>query len=129
MATNCFKRKYNFETRVKESSKVKEKYPDRYPIIVYKDKKSTLPEINKTKFLAPGELTIGQFLYIVRKRIELDEKETLFLFINESILATGSETISNIYNDYKDKDGFLYISYCNENVFGTNLKPSLLKMT
>ena len=115
---NSFKKKYNFDLRLKESSKVLEKYPDRYPIIVYKDKKSTLPEINKTKFLAPGDLTIGQFLYIVRKRIELNEKETLFLFINQNILATGSETISRLYNEYKDEDGFLYISYCNENVFG-----------
>lgn len=118
MATNSFKRKYDFDTRLKESTKVQEKYPDRYPIIVYKYKKATLPEINKTKFLAPGDLTIGQFLYIVRKRIELDEKEALFLFINENILATGSDTISKIYNDHKDTDGFLYISYCNENVFG-----------
>jgi GABA(A) receptor-associated protein len=115
---NKFKKKYKFDQRLKESSKVLEKYEGRFPIIVYKDKKSLLPEINKTKFLAPGDLTLGQFLYIIRKRIDLSEKETLFLFINESILATGSETISKIYNEYKDKDGFLYISYCSENVFG-----------
>lgn len=118
MVKNNFKQKFNFDTRIKESEKIKEKYTDRFPIIVYKDKKCTLPEINKSKFLAPGDLTIGQFIFIIRKRIELSEKETLFLFINESVLVTGSETISKIYQDYKDEDGFLYISYCNENVFG-----------
>ena len=118
MVNNKFKKKFNFDTRLKESGKVLEKYEGRFPIIVYKDKKSTLPEINKTKFLAPGDLTLGQFLYVIRKRIDLSEKETLFLFINDSILATGSETIAKIYNEYKDEDGFLYLSYCNENVLG-----------
>jgi GABA(A) receptor-associated protein len=118
MVKNNFKRKYDFDTRIKESDKIKAKYEDRYPIIVYKDKKSTLPEISKSKFLAPGDLTMGQFIFIIRKRIELSEKETLFLFINENVLATGSESVANIYNQYKDDDGFLYISYCNENVFG-----------
>lgn len=118
MVKNNFKSKYNFECRLKESEKIKEKYEDRYPIIVYKDKKCTLPDITKSKFLAPGDLTMGQFIFIIRKRIELCEKETVFLFINENVLATGSENVANIYNQYKDEDGFLYISYCNENVFG-----------
>ena len=48
----------------------------------------------------------------------MDEKESLFLFINDSILGTGSDLISTIYEAHKDEDGFLYISYCNENVFG-----------
>ena len=115
---NCFKKKYDFDTRLGESDKIKEKYPDRYPIIILKDKNSTLSDLNKSKFLSPGDLTMSQFLYVIRKRIELDEKESLFLFVNEKVLVTGSETIAQIYSQYKDTDGFLYITYCNENVFG-----------
>ena len=116
--TKQFKDKFDFETRVKEAEKIKTKYPDRFPIIVSKNKRCELEDIEKSKFLVPGDLTLGQFLIVVRKRIKLSDKETLFLFINDAILVTGSETISNIYDQHKDKDGFLYVSYCNENVFG-----------
>ena len=113
-----FKDNHDIETRTQESNKILTKYPDRIPIIVYKNKNADIKDIEKNKFLVPGDLTIAQFLTIIRKRIELSDKETLFLFINDTTLAGGSEIISNVYDKYKDEDGFLYISYCNENVFG-----------
>ena len=45
--SNPFKDKYDFEIRKAESEKIKEKYPNRYPIIVHKNKKSTLPDRKK----------------------------------------------------------------------------------
>ena len=116
--TNPFQEKHDFETRQKESEKILNKYPDRIPIIVTKNASSTLKDIEKCKFLVPKDLTIAQFTVIVRKRISLNDKETLFLFINNKTLATGSSSISEIYEQSKHEDGFLYISYCNENVFG-----------
>jgi len=116
--SNPFQTKYDFETRKKEADKIKTKYPNRYPVIVNKSKKCDLDDIEKSKFLVPGELTIGQFICIVRKRIKLNEGEALYLFINKSTLPTTSSLISTIYDEFKDKDGFLYIDYCNENVFG-----------
>ena len=116
--SNLFQKKYGFETRKKESDKIKTKYPNRFPVIVNKSNKCVLDDIERSKFLVPGELTIGQFMCIVRKRIKLNEEESLYLFINKSILPTTSSFISNIYDEYKSDDGFLYIEYCNENVFG-----------
>ena len=116
--SNLFKSKHDFETRKTESEKIQTKYPNRFPVIIHKSKKCKLDEIEKTKFLIPGDLTMGQVIYIVRKRIKLDETESVFLFVNDSILPPTSSTISSIYDEHKDEDGFLYISYCNENVFG-----------
>lgn len=116
--SNLFKCKHDFETRKAESDKIIKKYPDRIPIIVYKNKSSTLKNIEKSKFLVPGDLTIAQFTVVVRKRIALSEKETIFLFINDNSLAAGASSIASIYEKDKDEDGFLYITYCNENVFG-----------
>jgi len=115
---NAFKIKYDQETRKKESNKIKVKYPNRYPIIISKGDKCDLDAIDKTKFLIPGDLTMGQIIYIVRKRIKLNETDSLFLFINDKILPPSSSIISSVYDEHKDDDGFLYISYCNENVFG-----------
>ena len=113
-----FKTKYDFETRKKESDKIKTKYPNRFPIIVNKAKKCDLEDIERTKFLVPGDLTIGQFIFIIRKRIKLSETDSLFLFINNTTLPVSSSIISSVYDEHKEDDGFLYISYCSENVFG-----------
>ena len=117
MTKESFKDKFSFDKRKTESEKIKKKYEDRIPIIVEKEKSSKLNDIDKTKFLAPSDLTMGQFSYVIRKRIELNEAESLFLFVNNTMI-TGSSSISAIYNDHKDEDGFLYITYCSENVFG-----------
>ena len=118
MSNNSFKTKFDFETRKKESDKIKIKYPNRFPIIISKAKKCELPEIEKTKFLIPGDLTMGQFMFVIRKRIKLADTDSIFLFINEKILPLTSSLVSSVYEEHKDEDGFLYVSYCNENVFG-----------
>jgi GABA(A) receptor-associated protein len=116
---NTFKKKHNLEQRKNESSKIIQKYEDRIPIIVTKDPKcKSLEDINKNKFLAPIDLTLGQFLIVIRKRINLADSEALFVFVDESVLATTSQTIGTLYNSHKDEDGFLYMMYCSENVFG-----------
>lgn len=118
MSNNSFKTKFDFETRKKESDKIKTKYPNRFPIIINKAKKCDLLEIEKTKFLIPGDLTISQFMCVIRKRIKLESTDSLFLFINDKTIPLSSSLISSIYHEHKDDDGFLYVSYCSENVFG-----------
>ena len=118
--TNIFRNKHPFEDRLKESNRIKEKYAEKIPIIVTKSNKanSNISNIDKNKFLAPQELTIGQFLTVIRKRINIKDSESLFLFVNDNVLATTSSTLSTVYYEHKDEDGFLYITYCLENTFG-----------
>ena len=97
--------------------KIKEKYNERIPIIVTRDKRSKLQDIDKNKFLAPEDLTVGQFISIIRKRIQLAESEAMYIFVNDTLPPTSASLI-NIYSKHKDEDGFLYITYCAENVFG-----------
>jgi GABA(A) receptor-associated protein len=100
-----------------ESHKIFEKYPDRIPIIVKKVDKSNVPNIDKTKYLVPKDLTMGQFLFVIRKRIKLRQEQGLYIFVNGTIPSTN-EIVSNIYNKYKNNDGFLYVEYAGENTFG-----------
>ena len=115
--SNKFKNEFTFEKRLEESTKIREKHSERIPIIVTKAKNCKLKEMDKYKFLAPYDLTLGQFLVVIRKRIQLDTSEALFVFVSDTLINT-SQSIGNIYDEYKDKDGFLYMTYCNENVFG-----------
>ena len=113
-----FKKDNTLQKRQEESKKIVEKYPDRVPVIVEKaNKDKDIPDIDKKKYLVPCDLTVGQFQFVIRKRIKLDSQKALFLFINNKLPAT-SELLSNVYKKEKDKDGFLYVSYAGENTFG-----------
>lgn len=112
-----FKDSKTFEERLAESKKIREKYPDRIPVIVEKNETATVNQIDKRKYLVPKDLSFSQFLYIVRKRINLNQSEALFLFVNNK-LVPSNKSIFDVYDKEQDKDGFLYIIYNNENTFG-----------
>ena len=107
-----FKSKYTLEERIFESGKLKFKYPDRIPIVI-KPNKST----SQHKYLVPRNINVGEFVNIIRRRIKLDSQKAIFLLVN-NILPPTAHSISSIYDEHKDEDGFLYVVYSLENTFG-----------
>ncbi len=106
------------EQRILECQRITAKFPDRIPIIVQKASKATdVPSIDKNKFLAPKGMTVGQFLYVVRRRLNLPPEKALFVFVKD-MLPTTAELMSNLYYNYRDPDGFLYMHYSSESTFG-----------
>lgn len=114
---SSFKNKHTFEQRQKDFLRVNEKYPTRVPVIVEKSLNSKITETDKIKFLVPDDQTIGQFIYIIRKRIKLSPNEAIFVFVNNTLPRT-SDLLKTVYNENKDADGFLYLTYSGENTFG-----------
>ena len=112
-----FKIQHSFDKRKSESTKIMTKYPDKIPIIVEKQKNTDLEDIDKKKYLDPNDLTFGQFVYVIRKRLNISQEKAIFLFCN-NILPPTAGLISQIYNEHKDDDGFLYCVYAGENAFG-----------
>jgi len=113
-----FKKRYNARDRENESKRIREKYPDRVPVIVEHSRKNNdFPTIDKQKYLVPGDLTVGQFSYVIRKRIRLSPEKAMFLIVNCKMAPT-SENMSAVYNRERDSDGFLYICLAGENTFG-----------
>ena len=78
---------------------------------------NTLPNIDKCKYLVPRDMNLGQFIYIIRKRIQLESHQALFVTVN-GVLGSSSTVISELYDNNKDEDGFLYVVYTSENTFG-----------
>lgn len=116
--TGEFQTAHSFEMRLAESQRILEKYPDRIPVICEKVKHAnSTPDIDKKKFLVPSDLTVGQFIYVVRKRIKLAPEQAIYLFVNGMIPPTSS-LLSHCYESNRDEDGFLYVKYCCENTFG-----------
>lgn len=112
-----YKKEKSFEDRLSESTRIMEKHPGKIPIIVSKSSKCELNNIDKNKYLVSNDLTLSQFIYTIRKRINLNASESLFFFVNNTV-PSNSSIIGEIYNSHKDKDGFLYIVYNSENTFG-----------
>ncbi len=104
--------------RVKKSQLILEKYPDRVPLIIQpsKNDRDSYP-IDKSKYITPRDLTLLQLQQIIRRRIRFPAEKALFMFINNKIYPITS-IIGQVYDSNKDSDGFLYITYCQENTFG-----------
>lgn len=112
-----FRAEHTSEQRLAESSRIKEKYPDRIPVICERNERSEVQDIDKKKYLVPSDLTVGQFVYVIRKRLKLPPEQAIYIFVNGNIPAT-SALMNTVYNDHVDADGFLYMTYSGENVFG-----------
>ncbi len=95
------------------------RHPDRIPIIVTRNKNSTnTPELDKHKYLVPMDLTIGQFLFVIRKRMLLPPSRALFLFIDGELI-NNSEHVGVVYERHRSKkDHCLHVVYSCENTFG-----------
>lgn len=112
-----YKTRVPFDQRQSECKRIICKYPDRVPIIVSRCKNCKLNDIDKEKYLVPIDMNLGQFIYVIRKRIQLESSEALFIMVNNS-LQPSNKLLQEIYENLKDDDGFLYIQYSSENTFG-----------
>uniref|UniRef100_M4DXQ7 Autophagy-related protein n=1 Tax=Brassica campestris TaxID=3711 RepID=M4DXQ7_BRACM len=82
MADIYFKSEHPLERRLIEASRTRDKYPDRVPVIVEKAERSLM-------YLIPDDLTVGQFVYVVRKRIKLSAEKAIFVFVKNTLPPTG----------------------------------------
>lgn len=101
-----------------------------------KASKARIGDLDKKKYLVPSDLTVGQFYFLIRKRIHLRPEDALFFFVNNVIPPT-SATMGSLYQvllqkqpyiviyclslykqEHHEEDFFLYIAYSDENVYG-----------
>ena len=113
---NDFEKSFTLKCRQEESEKILKKYPNRVPIICQRIS-TKVPKLDKKKYLCPLDLTIGNFMYVIRKKMELKPENGIYLFVNDTLIPC-TRLISYVYEMHKADDGFLYIFYDNESTFG-----------
>ena len=89
--------------------------------VVCSEHKSSGVTLSKNKFLVSPGMTIGQFLYYVRKSVSspCTPAHALFLFVgSEHTIPRVSDAMRDVHEKHKDSDGILYITVCGENTFG-----------
>jgi GABA(A) receptor-associated protein len=99
-----------------EYQRIMDKYPDRIPVII-KKANSKDPDIDRTKYLVPKDITFGSFVYIIRQRLKMKPDQALFIFVNNS-LVNQTEIMSFVYKKYKSSEGSLNLVYTLESTFG-----------
>jgi GABA(A) receptor-associated protein len=102
--------------RKMESVRLLKKFPDRVPVLVKSGNENT-PKLENCKYLIPCDMTIGEFMSIIRKKIKFNSSKALFVFVNNVLPPTNS-SMRLIYEQHSSSDGFLYITYSVENTFG-----------
>jgi len=66
-------------------------------VIVEKAPKSDAPDIDKKKYLVPADITVGKFVYEIRKHMQLRPEKAIFLFVNNVLPPTGTR-LSRVHN-------------------------------
>ena len=117
MESQSFKKKFPLVDRKSEATRILKKYPKRVPVIVEKSRSSDINQLDKKKYLVPDDLTVGQFMYVIRKRLKLSPEKAMYMFTNNTLLPSAS-LITSAYDEYKDEDLFLYFTYSSESTFG-----------
>ena len=113
-----YRKNVPFDERKLKAALILKQHPDRIPVVVEcSDKLQALHPLKKNKFIVPHELTLGQFMYVIRKHMKLDSADAIYVFVNNKLHPTTT-VMSDMYRTHKDEDGFMYLDVFHESTFG-----------
>ena len=102
---------YTFDKRIKESNYLIEKYPDKIPVIVEKSDRLNIPDISKHKYLFNRNAKFGSIMVKIRKVLGVSSSVAVYFSVNNNIIPKTYYVMNDIYERYKDKDKYLYLTY------------------
>jgi len=65
-----------------------------------------------------GDKLVTVLFVCSRNRMALLPSHAFYLLLNNSGVSSMSLTMAQVYRDHKDHDGFLYMTYASQEMFG-----------
>lgn len=120
-----FRETKSFNQRCDLSRDLLAQFPHSIPVIVERARDEIrLPIIDKKQYLVPHDMPFSKFFFVIRHRLGVTDKNSglsnlgIWIYSGKHPITSPSATMSEIYSHYRDNDGFLYLQYRGENVFG-----------
>lgn len=110
---------YPLEKRMRMSEKIMEIHPNTKPF-VYLSTDRKLPP-TKVRIAMQEDRKIADIMKTMHDKVNVDHRETLFLMVKVSFYYRSvnmNSTVLEVYEKYKNPDGFLYFTVTKENCFG-----------
>ena len=112
------KKTVSFDERKLKASVMLKQHPGRIPVVVECSEQLQYSNpLKKNKFIVPYDMSLSQFMFIIRKHMNLKPIDAVYVFIN-NILHPTTSIMGDLYATYKDEDGFMYLSVYQESTFG-----------
>lgn len=68
--------------------------------------------------MMPSSFKISEVISIIRKNLKIGKDQGIFLLARGKHILKANSSLISMYDNYKDEDGFLYILYAEENIYG-----------
>ena len=68
---------------------IKKFHSDKVPIIIRKAPRSKLKDVSNNKILILKSFNVYKLIMVVKKKIELNKTEALYLFVDNNLLQAG----------------------------------------
>ena len=112
-----FKKENSFEERHNIFLEFKKSNPNKIPIII---EPGTNVKLNKDiyKLGFKPNLTMSHLTLLLRQKENMNIETACYLKVKAKYLLPGNVELSDAYERYKDKDGFLYFTLEHEMLWG-----------
>jgi len=116
MKIDYSKKEFTFEEKNQmkiETNTIINKHPNHIPILIRID--SNVLKIEKYKYLVIGDITVGDYLNIIKKKLlNINKSDKLIIYVSKLdgskiSIDSFSKTLNDFYNLHKDSESNLLI--------------------
>lgn len=66
----------------------------------------------------PKSFTIGEVLATIRNKLHITPQQGIVLLADGKYILKNGSILAEVYEQHRDEDGFLYLIYTDENIYG-----------
>ncbi len=63
------------------------------------------------------QITVGNLIQFINTKVGRSEDDTLYIYIQNEIIAAKDCTMAKMYQEYREDDYFLYLAFYERNIY------------